>query len=200
MSSNVVRLSGLAAMLGGMLGTVVSPILAHLWDTYWFSPILEQLMDTYSYAYTTYGRLYFLSLPPELLGLYALRRLRGAGLGAQERWGFRLSLVGMWLAVLGVFTDYWVPLPPGFFLVLAGTPFMVVGFLLLSVGLRRAGAVPRWVALIMLGAAVGTIPVMFFVLFHVPSGPLLLFHVVWVALGYVLWSSKGRLGLAALPR
>ncbi len=46
---------------------MLSPILAHLWDTYWFSPILEQLRDTYSYAYTTYGRLYFLGLPPELV-------------------------------------------------------------------------------------------------------------------------------------
>jgi hypothetical protein len=32
---------------------------------------------------------------------------------------------------------------------------------------------------------------MFFVLFHVPSGPLLTFHIVWIALGYVLWSSRG---------
>ena len=69
MSSDVIRWSGLTAMLGGVLGAVLSPILAHL-------------SDIYSYAYTTYGRLYFLSLPPELLGLYVLRKLRGGGLGA----------------------------------------------------------------------------------------------------------------------
>ena len=41
-------------MLGGVLGAVLSPVLAHLWNTY-------------SDAYTTYGRLYFLTLPSELL-------------------------------------------------------------------------------------------------------------------------------------
>jgi hypothetical protein len=188
--SSVIRWSGPAAMLGRALGAVLSPILAHLWDTYWFSPILEQLRDTYSYAYTTYGRLYFLGLPPELVGLYALRRLRRGGLGAQERWGFRLTLVGMWLAVLGVFTDYWVPIPPGFLWVIIATPFLMAGFVLLGLGLRKADAAPSWVSLVMISAAVGAVPVMFFVLFHVPSGPLLTFHITWFALGYVLWSGR----------
>ena len=178
MSSGLIRWSGLAAMLGGVLGTVLSPILAHLWDTY-------------SNAYLTYGRLYFLSLPPQLLGIYALRKLHGVGSGTKERWGFRLSLVGMWLAVLGVFTDYWVGIPPGFLWVIIATPFLVAGFVLLGLGLRRVAAVPRWVTLVTIGAGIGAVPVMFFVLFHVPSGPLLTFHVAWIALGYVLWSERG---------
>jgi hypothetical protein len=129
LSPNRIRWGGLAAMLGGVLGVVLSPILAHLWDTY-------------SASYTTLGRLYLLSLPPEVVGLYALWRWRGGGVGTQEKWGFRLSLVGTWLAVLGVFTDYWVPMPPGFFLVLAGTPCLVGGFVLLGLRLRKAWAVP----------------------------------------------------------
>jgi hypothetical protein len=48
--SDLSRRSGLAAMVGDVLG----PVLAHLWDSY-------------SGAYCTYGRLYFLSLPPEWL-------------------------------------------------------------------------------------------------------------------------------------
>jgi hypothetical protein len=92
-SSNFVRWCGLAAMLGGVLGVVLGPVLAHLWESY-------------SDAYRTYGRLYFLSLPPELLALHVLRRLRAGGSGATERWGFRVSLVGMWLMTLGVFADY----------------------------------------------------------------------------------------------
>lgn len=180
MSLGVIRWCGLAAMLGAVLGVVLSPVLSYLWDTY-------------SDAYRTYGRLYFLSLPPELLALYVLRKLRRGGSGAQEKWGFQLSLVGMCLAVLGVFTDYWVEIPPGFLWVIIATPFLVVGFVLLGLGLRRVAAVPRWVALVMIGAAVGTVPVMFFVLFHVPSGPLLTFHITWVALGYILWSGRGVL-------
>jgi hypothetical protein len=99
--------------------------------------------------------------------------------------------------VIGVFTDYWVPVPPGFFLVIVGTLPLVVGLVLLGLGLRRVAAVPHWVTLVMVGAAVGTVPVMFFVLFHVPSGPLLLSHAVWVVIGYVLWSGRGV--LAAQP-
>ncbi len=104
-----------------------------------------------------------------------------------------MSLVGMWLAVIGVFTDYWVPVPPGYLLVIVATLPLVTGFVLLSVGLRRAGAVPLWVAVVMVGAAVGTVPVMFLLVFHVPSGPLLTFHVVWVVLGYILWSGRAAL-------
>ena len=62
--------------MGGASGVVLSPVLAHLWDTY-------------SDLYRMYGRLYFLSLPLELLGLYALRIARGGGSGTPERWGFR---------------------------------------------------------------------------------------------------------------
>ncbi len=102
-----------------------------------------------------------------------------------------MSLVGMWLAVLGVFTDYLVELAPGSLWVIIATFFLVAGFVLLGLGLRRVTAVPRWVTLVMIGAGIGAVPVMFFVLFHVPSGPLLTFHVAWIALGYVLWSNRG---------
>jgi hypothetical protein len=190
-------------MLGGVLGAVLTIPFALAYDLafpgygslpFW-SPLAQALFPLdFAYGervYYTYGRLYFLTLPPELLALYVLRRLRGGGSGALERWGFRLSLVGMWLAVIGVFTDYWVPVPPGFWLVLAGTLPLVAGFVLLGVMLRKERAVPLRVTLVVVGAAVATFPVMFFLVFHLPSGPLLTFHVIWVALGYVLWSDRG---------
>jgi len=179
-STALIRWSGLAAMVAGVLGIALTPVLSHLWDTY-------------SDAYRTFGRLYFLTLPPELLALYVLRRLRGGATGASERWGFRLSLGGMWLAVIGVFTDYWVDVPPGFWAVIVATPFLVAGFVLLGVGWRRVGVVPFWITLLMVGSAAGTFPVMFFLVLHWPSGPLLLSHVTWAALGYLLWSGRGVL-------
>jgi hypothetical protein len=66
----------------------------------------------------------------------------------------------------------------------------MAGFVLLGLGLRKADAAPSWVSLVMISAAVGAVPVMFFVLFYVPSGPLLTFHITWFALGYVLWSGR----------
>ena len=72
-----------------------------------------------------------------------------------------MSLVGMWLAVLGVSTDYWVEVPPGFLWVIIATFFLVAGFVLLGLGLRRVDAIPRWVTLVMIGAGIGAVPVMF---------------------------------------
>jgi hypothetical protein len=180
MSLSLVRWVGFAAMLGGLLGVVLGPVLAHLWNTY-------------SHAYTAYGRVYFLSLPPELLGLYALRKLRGGGTGALERWGFRLLLVGTWLMVIGVFTDYWVDLFPGFLGELLATPFLLAGFMLLGIGLYKATSVPSWISFIMVGAVVGTFPVTFYLVNHMPGGPLLLLHAVWIIIGYVLWSDQDTL-------
>lgn len=203
MSSGVIRWSGLAAMLGGVLGAVLTLPFALAYDLafpgygsfpFWSGPV-EALypLDFASRerVYYTYGRLYFLTLLPEVLALYALRRLRGGGSGALERWGVRLSLVGTWLAVIGVFTDYWVSVPPGFLLVLVGTLPLVAGFVLLGVRLRKARAISLRVALVVVGAAVATFPVMFLLVFHLPSGPLLTFHLIWVVLGYVLWSGGG---------
>ena len=48
-SSGMIRLSGLAAMLGGVLGIVLTPILTYLWATY-------------SDAYLYYGRAYSRSI------------------------------------------------------------------------------------------------------------------------------------------
>jgi hypothetical protein len=126
MSSNLARLSGLAAIAAGVVGIVMTPPFALAYSLafegysdhpFWSEPITVLYPLDFSYGervYYAYGRLYFLTLPPELFALYALHRSRSGGLGALERWGFRLSLVGMWPAVLGVFTDYWVHVPPGF--------------------------------------------------------------------------------------
>jgi hypothetical protein len=43
-------------------------------------------------------------------------------------------------------------------------PLWMAGLVLLGLGLRRVAAVPHWITLVMIGAAVGTVPVMFFVL------------------------------------
>ena len=166
----------------GHAGGVLGPVLAHLWDTY-------------SSAYHTYGRLYILSLPPELVALHVLRKLRAGGSGRIERWGFRVSLVGMWLMVIGVFLDYsGVDARHsglGFLAEMVATPLLLAGFALLGIGLRKEGAVPRWVTLMMVGAVVGAFPVTLLLLNHMPGGPLELLHTTWVALGYVLFTERG---------
>ena len=76
----------------------------------------------------------------------------------------------------------------GFLSEIVATPLLLSGFVVLGIGLRKAVSVPHWVSLIMVGAVVGTFPVTFFLVNHMPGGPLLLLHAVWVAIGYLLWS------------
>ena len=95
--------------------------------------------------------------------------------------------------VIGVFSDYWVGADLGFLLEMVATPLLLAGFVVLGIGLQKAVSVPRWVGLIMVGAAVGTFPVTYFLVDHIPGGPLLLLHAVWVAIGYLLWSGGGVL-------
>ena len=94
--------------------------------------------------YFTYGRLYFLSVLPELWGVYALRRLRAGRSGALGRWGLRLSLIGLWVVAVGIFTDYWTNTPPGIMAELFGSLILLVGFALLGLGFWKSKALPRW--------------------------------------------------------
>lgn len=119
------RWGGLAAMLGGTLGVISTPPFAvasafsypggaedlPFWAS-WVKAAFPLDFASGERVYFTYGRLYFLTLLPELWALYALRALYRSGSGTLERWGFRSLLVGTWLVVVGVFTDYWTATPP----------------------------------------------------------------------------------------
>lgn len=199
--SNLIRWGGLAAMFGGMLGIILTPPFAYasylayggsdappFWAP-WTEAVFPLGFTSAGQVYYTYGRVYFLTVLPELWGLYALRRLRGGGSGALEKWGFRASLIGLWVVVVGIFTDYWTNSPPSIMAELFGSLILLVGFALLGVGFWKSKAVPQWASFPMIVAGPGLAPVMV-LLPHAPSGLLLLFHAAWVALGYVLWAGK----------
>jgi hypothetical protein len=201
-SSNLIRWAGLAAMLGAALGIILTPafVVASAFSypggaedlpfwAWWVKAAFPLDFASGEQVYFTYGRLYLLTVLPELWALYALRRLRGGGSVALERWGFRLSLVGMWIAVVGIFTDYWTHTPPSIVAELFGSLILLVGFVLLGAGFWKSKALPRWSSLPMISAGLGT-PLVVVLIPHAPSGFLLLFHVAWVTVGYVLWSGK----------
>ena len=120
MSSGLIRWSGLAAMLGSVLGAVLSPVLAHLWDPH-------------SGTYTTYGRPYFLSLPPELLGLRLawVARMRAGGTG---KVGLPVVADRHVARGLGGLHGLLGRDSPGFLWIIIATPFLVGGFMLLAWG------------------------------------------------------------------
>ncbi len=96
-----------------------------------------------------------------------------------------MSLIGTWVVAVGIFTDYWTHTPPSIMAELFGSLVLLVGFVLLGVGFWRSEALPRWASLPMIGAGPET-PLVVLLIPHAPSGFLLLFHVAWVAVGYVL--------------
>ncbi len=204
-SSNFIRWAGLAGLLSGALGIILTPPFAvasafshpggaedlPFWAP-WVIAVFPLDFASGSQVYFTYGRLYFLTVLPELWALYALRRLRGGGSGGLEKWGFRVSLIGLWVVVVGIFTDYWTKTPPSIMAEVFGSLILLVGLVLLGFGLWKSKALPRWSSLTMISAGLGT-PLVILLIPHAPSGFLLLFHAAWVVLGYAVWSGGGTM-------
>ena len=167
-SLNLVRLSGLAAVLGSALGIVVTPILSYLWTTY---------SDAYGY----YGRAYFLVFLGCLVGLTGLyaRRRGSPGRSEAENWGFGLTFVGLSLGLVGAILDYWGGTPGedftqvqvrGFGLEIIGILLILVGSVMFGVVYWRAKVLPRLVAAMSILAGPGGILLSVVVVGHIPSG------------------------------
>ena len=190
MSSNLVRLSGLVAILGGVLGIVLTPILAYLWATY---------SDVYGY----FGRAYFLvflGCIAGVVGLYARRRgnsgLQGTEELEMERLVLGMTFLGLAIALVGSILDYWGGASgedftqvqiTGFGLEMTGILLVLLGSLLLGLTYRRTNVLPRVVRWLLIAAGPGGLLLSFL---HLPSGAMLLFCCAWVVLGYLLLTER----------
>jgi hypothetical protein len=192
LTAGLIRWCGLAAMLGGVLGVLLTPILSYLWATY-------------SDAYLYYGRAYFLVYLGCLLGLAGLYTRRRTSRLIGEKWGFGLTFIGLAIGLIGDVLAYWGGPPGRDFTQMQATGFSieVIGLLLILIGAvvlgatylgEQANVLPKLVAGLLIAAGPGG-----FLLFsfHVPSGTLLLFCCAWVVLGYLLL--MGRVASAEQP-
>jgi hypothetical protein len=189
MSSNLVKLSGLAAILGGVLGIVLTPILTYLWAAN---------SDVYGY----FGRAYFLvflGCLSGLAGLYARRRTSIGPLTTSddaEGWVFVLTLIGLVLSLVGDILEYWGGSPgegftqaqvKGFTVEILGLVLVLFGSVAFGIIYRRANVLPRFMPWLLIAAGpaglVLSIP-------HIPSGTMFLFCCAWVVLGYLLLTGK----------
>jgi hypothetical protein len=113
----------------------------------WAEPAAERLSPLLDWAgvdtvYVTYGKLWAPIFLAALLCAFAVRRRR-TPTGA-ERWGWRLTLIGMVGMTVGVTGSYWTPLLSEFFAVTI--PFMLtamIGATTLGICLLRRGFRPR---------------------------------------------------------
>lgn len=190
-SSGIVRWGGLAGMLGGTLGIVLTPILAYLWATY-------------SHAYLTYGRAYFLVYLGCLVGLMGLnaQRKRSSGRPKTEKLGIGITFAGLAISLVGDVLGYWgdslggevvvggeftAAQVGGVIVEMLGLLLLLVGSMILGVTYLRANVLPRLLAWLLILAGPGG--VVLYAL-HFPSGTMLLFCVAWVVLEYALWSGR----------
>jgi hypothetical protein len=189
LSSVLVRFSGLAAILGGVLGIVLTPILTYLWATN---------SDVYGY----FGRAYFLVFIGCLLGLVGLYAQRRTSIGPlttsddAEGWVFFLALVGLVLSLVGDILEYWGGSPgedftklqvKGFSVEICGLLLVLFGSVAFGFIYRKASVLPRFMPWLLIAAGpaglILSIP-------HVPSGTMFVFCCAWVVLGYLLLTDK----------
>jgi hypothetical protein len=214
-SSNWIRWGSLAALVGGILGILYSPLyaLAYFatedgassleppWVAAWAGavrPILEPFLtfaptDT---VYLTYGKVGLFMVLGWMAGLLALHARQRASAGRLEKWGFRVVFAGIALGTLGTIGVYWIgtvaPAAIEFSFLAFMMPMLLlfnIGFPLFGVGTLRANVAPRLGAWLL---TVGGFPGIFlltFLLGQLTLGTLLI-NLAWVVLGYALWSEK----------
>ena len=174
MSSQAVRSLALVAMVGGALYVVAGVVLlASPEQTDPFSRASDYLIQV----------LLALSFLLTLAGFVALNLLFNAvGYRGLRGWtGFRAAALGQGAMLASAATSLATGTLALGFLYNAGTFVLLVGLALLSVATYRAAILPHWSAFLVAALAVTVFGEI----------GMVLVGVVWIALGYVLWSGRG---------
>jgi hypothetical protein len=201
------RLAGLAAMIGGALGVLVSPLysLAYFASSdgaaetqpaatqAWAEPARDLLEPLLTFASAdvvriTYGKLWLLVWIGMLVGLVGLHARHARHGGRLERLGFRASFAGLLLMVIGAI-GFWLEFALDFaaFLLFPGLLIVALAFPIFGLGTWRAGLAPRTGALLLVVGGPGVL-----VISEVATlgGGLVLAYLAWVVLGHALWSES----------
>jgi len=223
-SPDQVRSAGLAAMAGGALGLLNAPLYSLAYFATddgapsaesasvqaWAEPARELLAPLLSFAspdtvYLTYGKLFLFVWIGMLAGLVGLHARHAGHAGRLERWGFRTSLVGLLLLVIGAFGAYWLELVETSFaaFLVPGLVLLTFGATLFGLGTWRADVAPRaGAALLIVGGFPGT-----FLISELATlgGGLVLLYLAWLVLGHSLWTATatpayGATAASAPPR
>jgi hypothetical protein len=181
----------LAAIFGGTLGIVLTPILTYLWAAY---------SDVYGY----FGRTYFLvylGCIAGMAGFYVVRKenlgQHGAPQPDPEKIVFGMTFVGLVMGLVGNVLEYWGGTPgeeftivqmQGFSIEMLGLLLVLLGSVVFGLTYRRANVLPTMVVWLLIAAGPGGI--LFSILLHAPSGTMLLFCCAWVVVGYLLLTGR----------
>jgi hypothetical protein len=174
-SSNIIRLGGIAAMVGGVFWVVWS--------------LLGRVSFEAADSSFAHGLLLLAALLT-LAGLVGLHALQGANYGRIGRAGFYAAAVGLFVQALAALflmgTDAW-EVTLQWLVAPVGSLIVLVGLVLYGAATLQARVLARW-------CGIGLIvvpPLAFYMNSKIFYGSLALFGVLWVALGYVLWTRIG---------
>ena len=203
---------GTAAIIGGVTGIVLSPLMSaayhHTPDgsgdalAIWEPTLREVAAPLLTFSnpvavYTIYGMAAITVFLGLLLGVLGYRAYRGAGptdttLTRLQRWGFRLALGGLFLSLVGNIGDYWIGQPElvdflGFLIgTIGGLLVVAVGFALLGYDAWQSRTLSRGTAALLLLWLPVAIAVMSLGLDNIPGGALFPLGLVGITLGFDL--------------
>lgn len=206
--------SALPAVLGGLLGLVLTPVTAAAGYNWWgetytgWSDHVPPLSKALRFmvepmlslappedVYPTYGRTLIFVFLLMLLGLLGLRTAVGAHLKRRGKLGLRLAFIGLVMQILGNISDYWLgekvlhqPLWGISFAIGSELGFLVygVGSVLLGMALLRQNLLPGWGAWPLLFSPPLGIVFIFFGVYHLPSSWVLPMSIAWLLVGLAL--------------
>ena len=169
-SSTLIRWGGLAAMLSSV------PWIAYtlLYLTALLTPLLVYVLVLVAVLLTLVG----------LAGLHALQKGRYGFIG---RVGFYTLFVAYMVQILSIVVFFLTESEVFFrWLLWIGYVGLLVGFVLFGAATGRAGVLPRWCGDMLIIAFPVTIIL-------APYGDVV-YGLVWLVLGYILWSRRGEAG------
>jgi hypothetical protein len=179
-SSGIVRWGAIAAMIGGVLWVV--------WGLLGRAIPYAAGDPTYSGLLRLSAGLVLLAALLTLGGLLGLDALEAGSYWNLGRAGFYVAGVGLLAQALAALVLLMGSEALEWLLAPVGSLAVVVGLALYGVATLRAGVLARWCG----WALIVVPPIAAYLNSKVFYGSIALFGVLWVALGYVLWSRSGR--------
>ena len=147
-------------------------------------------------VYPTYGKVFFFVFLLILLGAVGLRAMAmaevGEYIGRRGTLGFRLVFIGLAMSLFGNIADYWLgeevlhqPLWGASFVI--GTEFGYLvysaGSVLLGIAILRTRLLPAWSGWPLILAPPLGILLLFWGIYHIPSGMVLPLSIAWLIIG-----------------
>ncbi len=210
---SLVKLGGLAAVLGGLLCSLLRPIQASIFSGADSPPLVlatEPLLNLADRIHRTfgpllgldkyyfYGRMFFLVYLAAIAGLVGLHAIQSGSARCERTW-FRVLLVGLVLALVGDIVAYWggsgdISESPvqgvGFTFEMLAVLAVLIGSALYGRVTLRGDAVPGWAAWLLVIAGPAAVPVVFLTN-YIPHGAVLPFSLAMAVVGCFLLA-RGR--------